>query len=358
MDEPSREMAMATPLMATTVPLTPRKQREEDVNLKIRTVVSSFCHEWDLQLVLPRPEDSPSTRLLNPTPAQKCVFRIKALTFKNAIDGVLDEFNARANIMYSGWVHKPKAERGTVPEKTRHRIHPVSDKERLILQNLFCNIADEIMSPIHKQNLSASLSRRHTPHSDSQARSLVDDSPIPNTFLSNSRSPSLKRAAEPTRDESKAFKRPPNPPISSEQTNLPYPPFLAAAGDRTGNHSFAPNTVRSVAPSFMSDVPTVFDQSRHRGSFSTQVTEPNDYLDLSPSKAAIVTQHNNSSQYEGGSSFDAELVLVAESFNSKADVSEGLYPTIVDHELEENGEAQEDLRKAKLREYLEGTFRK
>jgi hypothetical protein len=167
----------------------------------------------------------------------------------------------------------------------------------------------------------------------------------------------LKRAAEPTHRESKPFKRPPNPTINSEQGHLPYPSFLTAASDGSGNPSFAPSRIRSVATSFMSDVPSIFDQSRHRGSFSTQVTEPNDLLDSSPSKEVIITENNHSSQYECGSSFDAELVLVAESFNSKTDANEELYPVIVDLELE-NGEAQEDLRKGKLREYLKGIFRK
>lgn len=345
--------------MNTAVPLTPRKQREEDVNLKIRTVIASLCHEWDLQLKLPQPSESPSTRLLNQTAAQKCVFRIKILTYRDAIDGVLADFNTQAKIKYSGWVHKPRGERGTVPEKTRHRTHPVSDEERLILQKLFSDIADEKFPPVLEQVRSAALSRQRIASPESLRRPAVDDSPIPNAFLSNAHSPSLKRAAEAAHDDSKTFKRPPNPTTNLEQGQLNFPSVTTTASDEGGNLSHAPSRVRSVATSFMSDIPTVFDQSRHRGSFSTQVTEPNDPdLDSSPSMEVTNGEQNHSSQYEGGSSFDAELVLVAESFNSKTDGNEDLYPVIVD-DLRglENYEAQVDPKKQRLRESLKGIFR-
>lgn len=65
--------------MCTAVPLTPRKSKEDNINLKISAIISSLSREWDLQLELPKPGDSPSNRQIQKL-AQKCVFTIEGVT--------------------------------------------------------------------------------------------------------------------------------------------------------------------------------------------------------------------------------------------------------------------------------------
>jgi hypothetical protein len=87
-------------MMSTEVPLTPKKSKEDNINLKINAIVSSLSHEWDSQLELHKPGDSPSNRLTKTLP-QKYVFTIKFLAFRGAIDSVLNDFYSQANILYS-----------------------------------------------------------------------------------------------------------------------------------------------------------------------------------------------------------------------------------------------------------------
>jgi hypothetical protein len=371
--------------MTTTVPFTSRKGNDDDINLKINTVISSLSYEWDLQLEVPKPGDSPSSRRLQTLP-QKCVFKIKGLTFKNAIDTVLADFYYQADILYSRWVHKPKGDRGTVPEKTRHKPRPVSDKERVELQNLFYQIADREFAQIMIQERGTPLSKRRTLRSDdinvsirpsgSSANTPVDDTPIPSSFFSSNRRPSLKRVAEAVHEESNTFKRTPKLDSKSGQE---APSGASFATSATSNREMNPpqesRKVRSANTSFASEVPSVFDLNSFSRSttsldvFLTQTTDHDDQcLDVQFQTVlkANITEQSNSSEYEGESSFDAELAKMADSFNGPEmnRLEPGSIRTEVDEDLCQGQIGislkpdEPDSKEGKLRECLEGIFRK
>lgn len=372
--------------LATAVPLTPRKRRDEDVNLKINAVISNLCMQWDLQLELPQPGESPSNRL-HQTLAQKCVFTIKGLTFKNAIDSVLEDFNSQANILYSRWVHKPKGDRGTVPEKTRHKPHPVSDKERVELQTLFHDIASREFNQIMVQERGTPLSKRRIPQPDDDNIVIensalspglpIDDTPIPSKLPSSSRKTSLKRAAEVAHDEPKTFKRPPKPCSNLEPDVISRVSFsTAAASERSRKPSHDSSTIRSVNTSFTSYAPSIFDTSFNRSrafsdlSTRTQTTEPDDLDDgynLDRSTKLTAIENHDSSEFDGGSSFDNELIKVADSFNSmnyppqspsvSTDADEDVYEDAIET-ISVNDKVKVTLKEDKLRESLKGIFRK
>jgi hypothetical protein len=371
--------------MSTAVPLTPKKSKEDNVNLKINAVVSSLSREWDLQFVLPVPGDSPSKRL-NQTLAEKCVFKIKALTFKNAIDSVLEDFYSQANILYSRWVHKPKGHRGTVLEKTRHKPHPVSDKERVELQHLFYTIADREFTLIMGQERGTPLSERRRLRSDDgdtavdrsgfSEELLFNDRPIPSKLPPSTRKSSMKRAAETAHDQPKTFKRPPKPGSKSESDGVFRASFSTSTeSERTKTPSHDSSTIRSINNSFTSYAPSVFDTSFSRSGglsdvFSTtQVTELNYQasecqIDHSTNVLNTEKQHHSS---EFGSSFDAELVKMADSFHSvpdpletgsdKTEADDAVFEDAVDVMVHED-DAKTKERKRNLRDSLEGIFRK
>lgn len=367
-------------MTSAAAPRTPKKVKEENILLKITTIVSSLSHEWDLKLELPPPGDSPSNRQ-HQTLAQKCVFMIKGLTFKDSIDSVLNDFYSQANILYNRWVHKPKGERGTVPEKTRHKPHPVSDKERHELQTLFYTIANREFTEVLQRQRGTPLSkndRRHTldeetateePHLES--RPPLDDSPIPiaNKLLSSARKPSLKRAAEPIYDEDKIFKRPPKQDsrVESDRTSF----SAVASGEGTLKPPHEESTIMRVRlnDSFDSLAPSVFDTSFsiHRGlsdvfSTTSQATEPEDEMSEHHTNRVMklpVDNGHHSSDYEVGSSFDARLSELVDVADSSARTVEG------DERLEqrldcpvEKDKPEVETKVQSLQESLRGIFRK
>ena len=377
--------------MSTTAPLTPKKSKEDNKNLKIRAIVSSLSQEWDLRLELPPPGDSPSNRQ-NQTVGQKCVFKITALTFKDSIDTVLEDFYSQANILYSQWVHKPKGERGTVPEKTRHKPHPVSDTERVQLQNLLHGIAEREFKEVMTQERGTPLSKRRVLRSHdkdivaerSGSRLPLDDTPIPSKIISSTRKPSLKRTAQATDDEVKIFKRPLKPDSRPELDRVSRTSFSTiATSERTRMVSHDANTIMSVSTSFSSYAPSVFDTTLDRSHgpsdvFSaTQATEPDDETsDVQTSKLRVgqamklsIIDNHHSSEYEGGSSFDAhaaEVAKVADSFKSvnnelesssvRTEADDDIFEDALDGLLDDD-EAKIRTREQSLRESLKGVFR-
>ena len=371
-------------IMSAAAPLTPKKLKRDDINLKISAVVSSLSHEWDLQLVLPLPGDSPSKRI-NQTRSQKCVFMIKALTFKDAIDSVLDDFRSQADILYSQWVHKPKGDRGTVPERTRHKPHPVSDQERVELQSLFLDIANHEFAQFMTQERETPLSQRRVLRSDeenitagrsaSSAGLLIDDTPIPSKLLSSSGKPSLKRAAEAAHDESETIKRLSKTGSKSELDVVSRASFSTSTDRERGTKlSHDSTTFMSINDSFISFAPSVFDISVNRsGDLSdistTKIAGSDDQIieyHFDPStKVSIIEKQHRRSEY--GSSFDASLAKVADSFDSVPDplesasvgteVDDDVYEDAVDILLEEDG-AKIGEKEGNLRNSLKGIFRK
>jgi hypothetical protein len=103
--------------------------------------------------------------------SDQCIEKIRFLHFKKAFDPALLRFREQATILYSGWVRKPKAERGVVPETTRNKPRPVTERERVQRLRLLLGVLKE------------DLSKWMTENTPSPARFLssqeVDGSPLP-----------------------------------------------------------------------------------------------------------------------------------------------------------------------------------
>ena len=84
--------------------------------------------------------------------SDQCIEKIRFLHFKKAFDPALLRFREQATILYSGWVRKPKAERGVVPETTRNKPRPVTERERVQRLRLLLEVLKEDLSKWMTEN--------------------------------------------------------------------------------------------------------------------------------------------------------------------------------------------------------------
>ena len=282
---------------------TDRAEEMENYKRKIRMTIDSLSFHWDLRLPLPPEGESPAKQ---PRTIQyEILSKVKFLCYKDKIDALIAEFETKAAGMYSGWVLKPKAERGVngVPEKTRQCRRPVSDEERQILLDgllEILNITFEAIKTPKKNRLglkdpNASI-EAHNPE-------IINLSPIPFP-LSRPRNES-KRPRELFLESDGAFKKPRMPGE--------IPDLLSTSFD----------TSRSSKVSFASDVPSIFSNPHiddgdndcpvltqntditQESSSVEAVSNPRAYREPANTSFKSNTQ---SSEYEGASSFDVDLV--------------------------------------------------
>jgi hypothetical protein len=318
----------------TTTPLTPQKtSRGEEVSVKLKWIVETLSSNWDLRLELPaKLEWSPAKRSENPSIQQKIVARIQYLCYQDLkkIDILKKQFENEANALYSGWVLKPKAERGVrgVPEKTRLCIKPVSDEERTILLDcLFEILTVEFNSTPKKKRLAPSgpNSARGSPSLQGSNNSPI---PFPISKLKND-----KRLREQQSEQDGTFKKP----------KIPEPTPRISMRTSFGSS-------RSAKTSFTSDAASIFSNpQRNTSNQSLPVfTQDTDLTQESmPGQPEAVfdaqtyrddplntsfQSNTESSEYEGASSFDADLVAMLDSQL----VGVGQSDPIIDEELSQD----------------------
>jgi hypothetical protein len=326
--------------MATTTtpaPRTPKKRIEPTKHDELINVeIQNLSHAWDLRLPVPTPGDSPSKRrALGPSLEQKCVARIKYLYYDGGVRPSIQRFHAEADILYQGWVHKPKAERGVVPEATRHGRKPVTDLERAQLLACLEQILDEDF-----QKAPRSPASRRSAAIGSLRAATLDDSAIPSPLPKpNAR---LKRTSDERFDDletsSKKMKQPEAVPkintLRQASANAMPPP----ARGRHKLQDSRPSRSASASTSFASNASSIFSASYHGNSMftNTQETVPDDedeseiqtQPNTRPSSPIPVAENFQSSEYEGGSSFEQRvkesmdangLILGVEIANSHVD---------------------------------------
>ena len=316
-----------------TTPLVPRKSdkdREEELEFymrKIRMTIDSLSFHWGMGLPDPSNRESPAN--LPRTIDYEIVSKIKFLCYKAEIDPLIRQFEVEAHGMYTGWVLKPTADRGVrgVPEKTRQCQRPVSDEERKLLLKCLLKILtvkfDAIKTP----------SKPRLEHKDPNAplgQPIIDSSPIPFN-LSRSKTDS-KRTGEPIADQDGAIKKPKFP--------RQFPDVRSASTSFNSSMS-AQTSFVSNAPSAVFSNPELNDSEKGLSVF-TQDTVPTQAF--APLDAACDTQayrdtHNisfqsntQSSQYEGASSFDADVVKQLDSQL----IGVGQSDPIIDEEFSQN----------------------
>ena len=355
-----------------TAPLTPRKTKKiEDINLKIKMVVEKLSYHWCLCLEPPPEADSPLKRSEKPqTIEQEVVFKIKVLCFKELIDPLIQQFETEAKVMYSGWVHKPKAERGVVPERTRHSRISVTEKERANLLQYLLNILTEAynatMTP-KKQQLATG-----NPNTSigAQQRPRLDDSAIP---FSVSKSIGESKRPREYFNEDTIFKKPRLP----EQTGVSF--------SRRESWQPSARVSRSAQTSFASEASSVFSDPKSNISnkslpdlftqetFPTQSSAPEELgYDTRLYRNQMNTsfeEKTQSSEYEGGSSFDAALAELESKLvgigQQDPVIDEELSQDMIDHAAiadenvqEYDGVEELVLGEGELRDSLRGVFRK
>jgi hypothetical protein len=194
----------------------------------------------------------------------RCLARIRFLFHKGAVKPAVLEFRVQSEILYKGWVDKPKADRGLLPEKTRSGPQPISERERdqllECLEGILKVKADEC-----KEALSKSPRSVREATSGQERSSGFNDQPIQFGLT-----PAPKEAKRP-RDE--AF-----PNITAKRPRIPDLPPQMGPPDRGRPQQQGPTTRSANASfnSFVSDAPSIFSRPSFGNSYlvSTQETVP------------------------------------------------------------------------------------
>jgi hypothetical protein len=274
--------------MAPRTP-TKRAHSSDDHNL-LNTRIHLLCKEWDLGL---EPKSDWSPRKGRDTLQDECLFGIKFLYHKERLNPALERFRHDAMILYKGWVHKPRADRGVVPESTRDKPKPVTDKERAQLLKCLAGILKEDREGWMKEN---GISPSKAPTTASR----FDDNPIPFPLSPKTGSDSKRPREEEELPPS--FKKPRKPDLSKSFDSMPPP---------ERSRSFRPTQAsKSANTSFTSNVSSVF--SHQDSSFpSTQETAPDDRPSFT-TQAFTTPQEKKSSDY-ASTSFEARVANIPES---------------------------------------------
>lgn len=301
---------------ASMIPSSPQKNIK-DVEHEIRGIIESLNDEWDLHLPMPEEVKSPEKR--GNSKEQKCFNMIIFLAFRKQLTPSTRQFRAKADEFYDRWVFKPKAERGVVPEKTRHRRKPVTQTERGELLHLLYTLLREKSEAIKSQHMASPLRWRNTFQGENGEAPKLDDSPVPFPKLRQDPNPNPKRARD--EDEpietgpSKKVKTPEKTEVTSKNANTMLPPPRGRAvapepnGRRSANTSFESNAASSV-----------FSQSMRSMQPDTQETVPDLEETFYQAKgageeepgSAVTRENHTSSEFNVGSSFEAALAQTSD----------------------------------------------
>jgi hypothetical protein len=267
-------------------PGTPQK-RADTSDETLNTRIHLLCKEWDLGL---EPKTDWSPKKSKDTVQDECLFGIRFLHHKGRLNPALERFRHKAMILYKGWIHKPRAERGVVPESTRDKPKPVTSDERIQLLRCLAGVLKEYREEWMKEN-------GISPSKDPARASRFNDSPVP--------FPLIKADSDSKRPREEASSGPP-PNFKKPRSFDSMPP-----PDR-GRSMKPTQASRSANTSFTSDASSIFS---HPPMFSnTQETAPDD--DGRPSfytQAFTTLQADRKSSDYASSSFEARLADVPES---------------------------------------------
>jgi len=122
------------------VPGTPQSHTNEPLSGPFLVEkIESLNDTWGLHLPIFAPNDSPMKRQQRAhSLEEQCVHRITFLYFTRRLQPCIDDFEREADRLYKGWVYKPQAAKGVIPESTRNKKPRLNDsKKREILECLF-----------------------------------------------------------------------------------------------------------------------------------------------------------------------------------------------------------------------------
>ncbi|KUJ08214.1 uncharacterized protein LY89DRAFT_338204 [Mollisia scopiformis] len=291
-----------------------RTAKKLEVEKNIKRIINNICNRWGLGLELPKENESPSHRQAHQSIEEKCVFMIKGISWKDMpkILEIAGEFEKAADGLYDKWVHKPRADRGVVPDKTRHRTHPVTADERQTLLDCLHKMLRDVWEEVKTPR----ATRYMNPNDSAVPFSLtgsLNGSTVEYPVLRTSSGESKRARDEPFPDITPTKKVKPDV-LQSRSSNSMLPPAADSFTGRGRSVTRDPKGTRSADTSFAS---SIFD-TQDSGSFpSTQATIPDDIEPTLPSKETRPSFINpqpdkiQSSDY-ASSSFEARVADVPE----------------------------------------------
>ncbi|EKD16851.1 uncharacterized protein L3040_001132 [Drepanopeziza brunnea f. sp. 'multigermtubi'] len=272
----------------------------------LQTRIDLLCGEWDLRLDIDDESLSPTSL------SRKCIATIKFCFYKSLFDRAYQEFTQKADVIYRGWVHKPRGERGTIPDATRRQRRPVNAEEREQLLQCLFEIFLSYQKDWHRLNGGSPPSIKSKVEQYRKELEQVEKVPISSILSPGPRLNSEKRRREESFTDAPTTKR--NSREIIRESNLPphqsMPSTMAPPGRRSESRN-----LMSANTSFASTVGTsVFSQKEQDSSSqSSQTTIP----DASqPTKDAFTTLQDDknapdSSDYQS-SSFESRLMGLTE----------------------------------------------
>ena len=353
-------------------PFSPQKNIK-DVECEIELIIKNLNHEWKLNIPMPKEVKSPEKR--GESREQKCFNMIFFLAFKNQVIPPIRAFILDADKLYSRWVVKPKAERGVVPEVTRHRPKPITPTERSKLLEMLSTLLFEKSEEIKSQYAASPLRWRKSTQDENAEQPKLDDSPVP--FPRLRQEPPNKRVREGPIETgpSKKVKTPEKTEVlvaKNTNTMLPPPRGRSVAPEskswRSANTSFESNAVssvfsesmRSVQPNTQETVPDLEETF-----YQTQEADREEPGSATTREGTTHEGNHTSSEFGVCSSFEAALAQTSDpngffqgSEFTEADVEDELSQDVMDIAIDPIHEprgtiSNEDI----LKERLEDVFR-
>lgn len=301
---------------------------------EIDLILEGRNSKWDLRLPVNTFESPKERNLRYRSREEECVKKIVAqikflyFQYPEGLFDALETFDRQAHTLYGGWVLKVKADRGVLPDRTRHRPRPITSDERRKLQEELLKVLDLKYKVTASRSRQGGSSRAYTPIRSIGKTPKPDDSPL--AFPLNSArkmdgkhlldpfpsiDTSIKKAKVPE-VKSSGYEGPSRVPMS--QWNLSKPQFTETHQQTTvplkGNRNSNWNT------SFTTNASTIFSQEYSSTLVNTQATEPEPepIMKLRIEPYSSDDQESNAQSSDFGSSFDAveaeRVCQVTESF--------------------------------------------
>lgn len=301
---------------------------------EIDLILEGRNSKWDLRLPVNTFESPKERNLRYRSREEECVKKIVAqikflyFQYPEGLFDALETFDRQAHTLYVGWVLKVKADRGVLPDRTRHRPRSITSDERRKLQEELLKVLDLKYEVTASRSRQGGSSRAYTPIRSIGKTPKPDDSPL--AFPLNSArkmdgkhlldpfpsiDTSIKKAKVPE-VKSSGYEGPSRVPMS--QWNLSKPQFTETHQQTTvplkGNRNSNWNT------SFTTNASTIFSQEYSSTLVNTQATEPEPepIMKLRIEPYSSDDQESNAQSSDFGSSFDAveaeRVCQVTESF--------------------------------------------
>jgi hypothetical protein len=318
-----------------TIPKTPSsRKRKEEVDRQVGNIIKGLNDEWGINIPLPKEVGSPEKRGMQKE--QLCHNMIVFLCWKDpTVFETLTAFNHKAIVMHTKWIHKPRAERGVVPETGRLKRRPMTSMEQVKMLNELFDFLFTKSESIKSQQAASPRSWRQNSFEGENAQTRdIDDSPLPFPRLkSDSKRPRDEPAAEA--GSLKKVKTPEKTEVlATKNTNAMLPPTRGRPvvqdpkAWRSANTSFESNATSSIFSQSMRSLPPNTQET------VPDLEEPNFQTQEDPGSATTREENYTSSEFNVGSSFEAALAETSDP-NGLIQGSE-VGPTYVEEELSQD----------------------